>query len=58
MINRELQLGNEVYLNSGSPALRVIALDLQKEHVAVEWVRDGLVDRAIFPTVCVRERNG
>jgi len=57
MINQELQLGNVVHLNSGSPDLRVIALDDQKEQVAVEWVRDGLVDRAIFPSVCVRRAN-
>ena len=55
MINQELQLGNVVHLNSGSPDLRVIALDSQKEHIAVEWVRDGLVDRTILPAVCVTQ---
>lgn len=54
MISQRTEVGNVVRLNSGSPDLRVIALDGPKKNIAVEWIREGLAERAVFPIVCVR----
>jgi len=51
----ELSIGDMVQLNSGSPSLKVIALD--GEQVEVEWRGETTVEtieRTKFPRVCVR----
>jgi len=49
---RDLQVGNIVHLKSGSPDLKIVAI--QNDSVVVEWGTDlGNPQRATFPAVCI-----
>lgn len=48
----ELRTGDIVCLNSGSPDLKIIALDA--EMVEVQWQGEMRLERDAFPRVCVR----
>jgi hypothetical protein len=46
----QLQVGDIVRLNSGSPDLRIVDLD----RVTVEWKNDqGETESAVYPSVCL-----
>lgn len=48
---RDFEVGETVYLNSGSPALTITG-----KHGAsssVTWICDGSVQRATFPNACI-----
>jgi len=47
-----LQIGDYVRLLSGSPVLKVVDFPTE-EQVKVTWERNGALDEAIFPSVCL-----
>ncbi len=54
MLLSDLEIGQIVRLNSGSPDLKIIATDCSVSHVAVEWLdNEGEVNRAVFPSTCL-----
>ncbi len=49
---QELQVGDVVHLNSGSPDLHIV--DLGAKFVVVEWsLGNNVPERAAFPYACV-----
>jgi uncharacterized protein YodC (DUF2158 family) len=51
---KEIQVGDVVHLNSGSPDMTVIALDCLAENVAVEWLSEDGIERHVYPSVCLQ----
>ena len=51
-----LQTGDIVYLNSGSPDLKVVVLS--GDQVEVEWQGETVLEQAVFPVVCIRTAKG
>lgn len=45
-------IGQIVHLNSGSPDLKIIAI--QDGKVTVEWQSESGIQNATFPAVCLR----
>jgi pyruvate kinase len=48
-----MRVGSSVYLNSGSPKLKVV--DVRGNNITVEWVdNDGILQSLTHPAVCFR----
>lgn len=53
----DIEVGKLVYLNSGSPAMTVTAVDLDGDDlVSVAWLsEDGHPQEMTFPAACLKE---
>jgi uncharacterized protein YodC (DUF2158 family) len=52
-MSKELRIGDNVRLNSGSPNMKIIAVSVEDVHV--QWDRKGALQQHTFPRVCVRK---
>ena len=54
MISTEtaFRIGESVYLNSGSPELKVVDVRNGGSKVTVEWKESGTIHRNILPAAC------
>jgi hypothetical protein len=51
----QVHVNDIVHLNSGSPALEIIAFSSDERHVAVKWEENQeKTSYAVFPIECVR----
>lgn len=52
-MQKVLEIGNIVHLNSGSPDLKIIGIE--GENVTVEWEEEpGKIVQSVFPVVSLR----